>query len=475
LKRLKTVKILKILNSGAGAALVSSLLISVAALGGCSKKSAVEEKSDTSEAVQVPVASVEKGTLSRTDQLPGEIKAYQDVAIYPKVPGFIKWIGVDRGSTVKSGQLMVQLEAPELVAQKNEAKSKEDASGGLVEEAQAKLASARASLLEAEAQYSGDNDTYTRTKEASQVPGVVAPNDVIVLEQKVNADNERVRAWKQNVDAAQHQLEVQKRSLSAAKQAARNHKDIEDYLKITAPFDGYVTERNMHVGSFVGPRGQDAYPPIIVVQQLNLLRIVTPVPEINASGVVPGAKVEFTVSTHPGEHFVGTVARIGNYLETKTRTMPVELNYWNSDNRVLPGMFCEVLWPTRRQRQSFFVPASAVETRSTLETFVNRVNKNDEIEWVPVKRGELMGDLVEVFGDLREGDQVTLKGDDSLKPGVKVHPVKAPRKTAESTTTIEGARPREAQTAAAGATASATAATPAALGETATGAEKATM
>lgn len=424
----KNPKSLKTFNAGLTSAL---LLVGIVGLSGCSKKSDLQ-KVDTTETLQIPVAEVVKNTLSRVDQLPGEIKAYQDVAIYPKVPGFIKWIGVDRGSTVKAGQLMVQLEAPELVAQKDEAKSKEDASGGLVEESAAKLSSAKASLLEADAQLAGDNDTYMRTKEASRVPGVVAPNDVIVLEQKVNADRERVRAWKQNVDAAQHQLDVQKRTFSAAKEAARNHKDIEDYLRITAPFDGYVTERNMHVGSFVGPRGQDAYPPIIVVQQLNLLRIVTPVPEINASGVVPGAKVEFTVSTHPGERFVGTVARIGNYLETKTRTMPVELNYWNSDNRVLPGMFCEVLWPTRRPRQSFFVPTTAVETRSTLETFVNRVNKNDEIEWVPVKQGELMGDLVEVFGDLKEGDKVTLKGDDSLKPGVKVHPVDVPRKTAKS-------------------------------------------
>ncbi len=263
-----------------------------------------------------------------------------------------------------------------------------------------------------------------RTKEASKIPGVVAPNDVIVLEQKVNADKEKVNAWSENVQAAEKQLQVQQNALSASVQGAKNYKDIQDYLKITAPFDGYVTERNMHVGSFVGPRGQDAYPPIIMVQQLNLLRIITPVPEVAVGGVVPGAKVEFTVSTHPGKDLSGTVARLGNYLAgQKTRTMPVELNYWNPGWRVLPGMFCEVYWPTKRKNPSTFVPSSAVETTSTLETFVNRIKADDQIEWVKVKRGQLMGDLVEVFGDVHKGDRVALKGDDSLKPGLKVHPV----------------------------------------------------
>ncbi len=402
--------------------LVSFGIVAALALGACSKKEEVvaPREADTR---RLPVTTVVKNTLSRVDQLPGEIRAYQDVAIYPKVPGFIKWIGVDRGSIVKSGQLMVRLEAPELVAQQNEASSKAQAARGQVQDSISKLASARATLLEANAQMAGDNDTYQRTNEASKVPGVVAPNDVVVLAQKVEADREKVNAWKENVRAAENMLKVQKDALAAAVQAAANYRDIKDYLVISAPFDGVVTERNMHVGSFVGPRGRDAYPPIVSVQQLNLLRIVTPVPEVDVGGVVPGAKVEFTVSTHPGERFVGTVARVGNYLEEKTRTMPVELNYWNSDRRVLPGMFCEVYWPTRRQHPTYFVPNTAVESTSTLETFVNRVNKNNEIEWVPVKRGEQMGNMVEIFGTIQEGDKVALKGDDSLKPGMKVDPV----------------------------------------------------
>jgi RND family efflux transporter MFP subunit len=381
---------------------------------------------------ELPVVTVQSKILDRVDQLPGEIEAYQDVAIYPKVPGFIKWIGVDRGSIVKKGQLMVGLIAPELFAQRNEAFSKTEAVTGQLHEAESRLSSAKAQVQEVSAKLDGDNDTYTRTKEASLVPGVVSANEVIVLGKIVDADREKLRAWQENVRAADNQVRSLKNSVKSQNQATKNYQDISDYLTIAAPFNGYITERNMHVGSFVGPLGKGAYPPIVRIQQLNLLRIVTPVPEIDTSGVVPGAKVQFTVSTHPDERFTGQVARLGNYLDQKTRTMPVELNYWNHDNRVLPGMFCEVYWPTKRQHSTFFVPLTAVETTSTIETFVCRVNKDNKVEWVKVKRGQMMGNMVEIFGDIKEGDTVALHGTDELKQGTDVKPVQVDRRTAEA-------------------------------------------
>lgn len=410
-------------------AAVAACLISLIALSACGEKKA-EPAMSGSNVQEVPVTCVLKQMLNRVDQLPGEIQAYQDVAVYPKVPGFIKWIGVDRGSKVKKGQLICGLIAPELIAQRKEANSREKAAKGQLHEAEAKLAAAKATLLDEKARLAGDNDTYERTKQASTIPGVVAPNEVVVLEEKVAADKERVKAWEKNVEAAENAVHSLADALAAAVKATENYKDIEDYLTIAAPFDGYVTERNLHVGSFVGPLGKGAYPPIVRVQQLSPLRIVTPVPEINTGGVLPGSPVEFTVSTYPGERFVGTVARIGNYLDQRTRTMPVELNFWNPGWRVLPGMFCEVYWPMRRHHPSLFLPPSAVNTRSTLATFVCRI-RNSEVEWVPVERGEMMGGWTEVFGDLKEGDVVALNCSDALKPHTRVKPVAVKQETAD--------------------------------------------
>jgi len=388
------------------------------------EKPAKEEPPEKDGPRQLEVVAVASKTLNRSDRLPGEIYAYQDVAIYPKVPGFIEWISVDRGSIVKKGQLMVGLIAPEMVAQRNQAQANAQSVKSQVHEAESQLAAVRARLMEARAKLAGDNDTYERTKKASETPGVVAANTVIVLENLVKADQESIEALKQQVVANEKKVQALVENLIAAKRNFDNFKDLEDYLRIAAPFDGYITERNMHVGSFVGPLGKEAYPPIVRIQQLNNLRVVAPVPEVDTAGVEPGQPVEFTVSTHPGRKFTGKVARVGNYLDHRTRTMPVELNFWNTKNfDVLPGMFCEVYWPTRRKYPTLFAPSSAVVNESTLETFVCKVNDKDEIEWVKVRKGQTMGHLIEVFGDIKAGDRVAVKGTDEIPPGTPVKPV----------------------------------------------------
>lgn len=131
----------------------------------------------------------------------------------------------------------------------------------------------------------------------------MSANEVIVLEKIVAADREKLNAWNENVRAAENAVRALKNSVQSQGQATANYRDIADYLTIAAPFDGFITERNMHVGSFVGPLGKGAYPPIVRIQQLNSAHRHVPVPEVDTSGVIPGAKVQFTVSTHPGERF----------------------------------------------------------------------------------------------------------------------------------------------------------------------------
>ncbi len=369
----------------------------------------------------LPVVEITKKTLFREDQLPGEIQAYQDVLIYPKVPGFIKWIGVDRGSIVKKDQLMVEMYAPEYIARRDEAQAKLASAKATLAEGESKLASVRARLDEIKAKLLSDDSTYQRVRAASLVPGVIATNEVIVLAQKVEEDKQAVATWTNNVAAQENLVAALKDNVSAARNALGNFGDFASYLKLTAPFNGYITERNMHVGSFVGPLGTGAYPSIVRIQQLDLLRIVAPVPERDTSGVLPGASIQFSVSTYPGKRFTGTLARIGNYLDKSTRTMPVELNYENPGYKILPGMFCEIYWPTRRPNPTLFVPTSAVVS-TTLDTFVCCI-RNNKVEWVNVKKGQSMGDLVEIFGDIEEGELIAQNGSDELLVGTKVKPI----------------------------------------------------
>ena len=165
------------------------------------------------------------------------------------------------------------------------------------------------------------------------------------------------------------------------------------------------------------------------LQQVSPLRLRVPVPEAEGAGVSPGATVTFTVPAFPGETFTGAVARIGNSIDPKTRTMPVELDVNNPLRRLAPGMFPQVSWPTSRPRPSLFVPPSAVAV-TTERSFVIRI-RDGIAEWVDVTRGASINqqgtDLVEVFGELAPGDRIALRGTDELRAGTRVQTKAAPQ------------------------------------------------
>jgi len=339
----------------------------------------------------VEVVKVTARKLAITMRLPGELQPYEVVAVYPKVTAFVDSITVDRGSVVKSGQLMARLVAPELAAQHAEAQSK--------------LQGAEAQRVEAEAKVAADQGTYQRLKAASGTPGVVAGNDLEVAQKSVEGDRAR--------------LEATRESAQAAKAALKSIAEVEGYLQIRAPFDGVVTERNVHPGALVGSASASgSQVPLVKVEKTSRLRLVVPVPEKYAAGMVNGGKVEFTVPAFPNQTFTGTVARIAHSVDVKTRTMPVELDVTNTGGRLASGMFSEVLWPVRRFDATLFVPSSAV-ARTTEATFVVRI-RDGSAEWVNVQTGETDGKLLEVFGDLHAGDTVAVRGTDELRTGSHV-------------------------------------------------------
>lgn len=370
------------------------LLLALCGLGGC--------ESGRSEAAPsaVPLASVEvvrvvAKKLNILVRLPGEIRPYEVVAVYPKVTGFLQWIGVDRGSRVNKGELLARLTAPELEADRRNA--------------EARLRSEQAALIAAQAKFAADESTYQSLSKAAATPGVIAGNELQVAERKAEADDAQVRAARERVAAARDRL-------SAAK-------ELTNYLLIRAPFDGIVTERNAHPGDLVGPAGvsgagSKATAPMLRIEMLSRLRLVVPVPEIDSGAVAPGARVRFTVPAFPTKTFVGTVARISRYLHVETRTMPVELNVVNRGDQLYPGMFPQVGWPVRRPYPTLFVPLSAV-TNTTQGTFVLRVG-GGRAERVEVKTGETEGRLIEVFGHLEAGDEVVLRGGEEIPAGSRV-------------------------------------------------------
>jgi membrane fusion protein (multidrug efflux system) len=324
--------------------------------------------------------------LDKTVTIPADLTAYQGVNVHAKLTGFVEQIRVDRGSWVKQGQTLATLSAPELQAQ--------------TIKAEAELQSARARQAEAEARSVASQSTFERLKTAAQTPGVVAGNDVEIADR--------------NLDAARAQVEATKSGVTAAEAAIKGLKDLEAYLVLRAPFDGVITERHAHPGSLVGPSGT----PVVRIEQVSRLRLTVPVPETYVAGITKGGRVTFSVSAFPGQTFQGVIARPAHSLDMKTRSMLVELDVTNLKQQLAPGMFAEVQWPVSRSQASLFVPRTSV-VRTSERQFVVRV-RNGVAEWVDVRRGQLNGDLLEVFGDLREGDVVARRGNDEVRPGARV-------------------------------------------------------
>ena len=328
----------------------------------------------------VPVVSK---TVSRNVELPGEFQPFLSVALHAKVPGYVERVLVDRGSNVKKGDLLVELSAPEMSAQ--------------IAEAESKVQAGEADRLQAEAQLEAAQSTYDRLKKAAETPGAVAGNELIQAEKQV--------------DAAKALLNSRGQASRAAEATVQSLKDMQAYLKITAPFDGVVTDRLIHPGALVGS-GTD---PLLVIQQVSHLRLVVAVPEAEVGGIVQGGKVEFRVPAYPDRTFSGTVARVAHAIDQKTRTMPVELDVFNSDGSLSPGMYPAVKWPVRRSRPALLVPKTSVVTTAE-RMFVVR-DRNGHGEWVDVRKGAEDGDLIEVMGNLQPGDRVVRRATDEIREG----------------------------------------------------------
>ena len=223
----------------------------------------------------------------------------------------------------------------------------------------------------------------------------------------------------QTVSADQGQVQSAENNVAAAREALRSVAQFESYLNIYAPFDGIVTTRNLHPGALVGPAsGPSGTMPIVQIVDTAHLRLVVPIPEAYVGEMQVGQQVAFTVPAHPGETFHAPITRISREVDLNTRTMPVELDVHSADGRLSPGSFSSVQWPVHRAAPTMFVPVTAV-TNDQQRTFVERV-RNGKAEWVDVVTGVGVSGNIEVFGDIKAGDEVIRNATDAIRPGQQV-------------------------------------------------------
>lgn len=343
----------------------------------CNESAAGKKKATkTSPKEKFSFSNVIKGSLSATLALPGQLQPFEIVQLYPKVNGFVKNVLVDRGTVVKKGQVLLQLEAPEIQEQYLAAKSK---------------------AQQAMSMYFASKDNYERLLSTSKTPGTVSLHDLQMAQSKMMADSAVAEA---------------------EKSTANSLKATQDYLVVRAPFDGVITERNVHPGALVGPNIKTDDKPMLVLQQEAKLRLVIEVPEVYTSQLAGKSTFSFSVNSLPGKLFRGTLSRSSGALSTKLRSETAEIDVFNAQHLLKPGMYAQVLLPLSGNAEALIVPHASIVT-STERKYVIMI-KDGKTKWIDIAEGNIRNDSAEIFGNLKEGDVVLSKATDEIKEGVDV-------------------------------------------------------
>lgn len=361
--------------------------------------------------VVAAVVKVTRGKLGVPLTLAGAFKPFQDVDIHGKVAGYIKVIYVDVGSHVKQGQTLAILEVPELQAQLAGA----DAS---VRRAKEEIRRAQGDLERAQSGHTAAHAMYGRLNQAAQQrPGLVAQQDVDNAQAKDLEAEAQVSSAQAALDSAQQALEV-------AQATQKQYSALSDYTNIAAPFTGVVTVRYADTGSLIaaGTSSSTQSMPVVRLAQISVLRLVLPIPESIAGEIRLGDPVKVHVQALNAD-YVGKVSRFADSLDPQTRTMETEIDFQNSDGKLLPGMYVEAAVAPPDQRDILTVPLEAVELgANSSEGSVLVVNAQNILEERKVKLGLQGSTKVEVREGLSEGERVVVGSRNEFRSGMKVSP-----------------------------------------------------
>lgn len=354
----------------------------------------------------VAVARAQRAPLSNRLEVAGEFLPFQEVEIHAKVAGYIRKIFVDIGDRVHAGQLLAELEVPEMTAQV------EGAQAG-VQRSQEEILRARSAVARAEADHAALHAAAQRLQQASQArPGLIAQQELDDAQAKDTSSGAEV-------DVAKSELSVMEQALGAAQAEHRHYASLADYSHITAPFDGIVTWRYADTGALIQAGTSNAGSmPVVKLAQVNVLRLRLPVPESLAGYVRIGDSARIHVQANE-EQIVGKVVRTTGELDLATRSMQVEIDLPNSDGKLTPGMYADVTLDIRRSANGLTVPVGAVD-RSQSAPFALVVNAEGRIEKRMLKLGMETPSLVEVTDGLKEGERVVVANLSSFSPGEAV-------------------------------------------------------
>jgi RND family efflux transporter MFP subunit len=355
------------------------------------------------------VTSVKRETISTSLSIAGQFIPYQNVELHAKVAGYIRTINVDIGDHVHQGQVLAVLEVPELVAEVDEAKAS-------VHHAEEEIQRAQSDVLRAQADnvaLHANADRLVNTDKAR--PGLIAQQELDDATAKDRSSQAQVEAAKSALAASRQQLEV-------ARANQQHYSALNDYARITAPYDGVVTWRFSDTGALVqAGTSNTSGLPVVTIAQVNVLRLRIPVPESLASKVRIGDSADVHVQA-TGEHFTGKVARFTDALDSSTRTMQVEIDVPNPDYHLQPGMYADVTLSANSRPNALTIPIEAVQRSDNNIVTVLVLDAQNRVQSRRVQIGVESSNNVEVLSGLSEGERVIVGNLGSYQPGEVVKP-----------------------------------------------------
>jgi RND family efflux transporter MFP subunit len=361
---------------------VGGLLVLVLALGlafwgiGTRAKALSEVTKETREAAMPTVAVIapERGAPRQEITLPGTLQAFTDAPIFARTNGYLRKRYVDIGAQVRAGQVLADIDTPEVDQQ---------------------LEQARADLATAEA------NTRLAQLTAERYRDLITTDSVS----------------KQDLDNANGSLEAKVTAVNSSKANVRRLEQLHAFGRITAPFDGVITTRNVDVGALIdsGSNAKELFHEAAV----HRLRLFVNVPEVYSRAAVAGMTADLTLTEFPGRTFAGTLARTAQAIDVASRTLLTEIDVENGKGELLPGSYAEVHLKVSTDAATFKLPVNAVMFR-TEGVQVALVDANGRVTLHPITLGRDYGNAVEVVAGLTGSERIIVNPPDSIESGETV-------------------------------------------------------
>jgi RND family efflux transporter MFP subunit len=359
---------------------IAALLLGIFIVIGIHSRVHAEEKlssnAQQSLALSVAVTSPSQGAGPLEITLPANTQAYIDTPIYARTNGYLRKWYADIGTRVHRGQILAEIETPELDQQ--------------VDQAQSDLATARAN---------------------QEIAQITAQRWAKLLAKNAVS--------RQEADQATSDFSARQSALSSAQANLRRLEQLQGFEKIYAPFDGVITARNVDIGSLI-QAGDSSSPraELFHMASTDKLRLFVPVPEVYASAVRSGDRIAVTSDAAPNQKFTGSIVRNSDSIDISNRTLNVEVDVLNSDHKLLPGQYAFVHLPIPPSNSSMTLPSNTLLFRA--EGLRVGVVRHGRVELTPVEIGHDYGAKVEITAGLTPQDQVILNPSDSLAQGEPV-------------------------------------------------------